>query len=91
MENIKKENEGNLLSPLAEAKKVVEELKAANAKKEELLQKEAELRAASLINGRATANGDAGQAQKTEAEIKKEMTKAFWKGTQIEKALEKYG
>ena len=53
----------------------------------ELLRKE-ELRARMNLLGKAEAGNT---QQKTEEEIKKEKTKEFWKGSEIEKALEKYG
>ena len=74
--------------PLAEAKKVAAEMRAANAERKTLIEREEKLAAIRMLGGKSAG----GQTpQKSEAEIKQEQAKNFWKGTEIEKAISKYG
>jgi len=95
MEEIKKDSEEakpqevfEAPSMLEEAKKVIEELKKQNAEKKILLEREEKLKAQEMLGGKSSGSQ---MPQKSEAETKKEMAKAFWKGSNIEKAIEKYG
>jgi hypothetical protein len=72
-----------------EAKEVAERIEKANERQAELLRQQEDLQARRMLGGRA----DAGQMQKqkSDEEIKKEGAAEFFKGSQIEKAIKKYG
>ena len=74
---------------IEKATEAAKELRAANAEKRVLLEREEKLRADDLLGG----SSDAGQAKPeiNEAEQKKQSAMEFWKGTDIEKAIQKHG
>ncbi len=75
------------LSIVDEAKKIRDEIKAENDRRENILKEEKKLRAENMLGssaGQPTTN-----PQLTEEEQKKQAAKEFWKGTAIEDALNK--
>jgi vacuolar-type H+-ATPase subunit E/Vma4 len=64
-------------------------IKEQNDRHEELIKREEENRAKSLLGG--VTNSGQSQPQKSDEEIKKEKAMEFWKGTGIDKSIEKYG
>lgn len=88
-EEKKKLDQEQVANPVDRAEAAVKAMEAANKKTEELLDRQEKARSDDILAGRAT-NGDTEPA-KTEAEEKKAKAKEFFKGTQIEKAIEKHG
>jgi hypothetical protein len=76
-------------SPIDAANRAAERLEIANREKARLLEKEERLIAERKLSGKTYA----GQMTKeeSEAEMKKRGAKEFWKGTDIESAIDKYG
>lgn len=77
------------LSIVDEAKKVRDEIRAENDRRERILQEEQKLHAERMLAG--TAGGGIPQQTKTEEQIRKEKAMEFWKGTGIDKAIEQNG
>lgn len=73
---------------LDETKKAVRELREQNDRKEALLKKEEQLQSERLLAGRSLA---VNAGVMTEQDKKKAKAKAFWKGTEIEKSIERNG
>jgi len=88
-EEVKAEIKVEEVSPIEEAKKVMEENKKLLAEMQTERKRIEKATAEMLVNGRSYA-GDA-QKKKTEEELKKEGALEFFKGSEIEKALIKYG
>jgi len=77
---------------IEEARKIRDELKAGMAEKEKLLEREEKLLAKQEAIRALGGGSIVGQPRvKSEEEEKKERAKQFWKGTQIEQAIEKHG
>jgi hypothetical protein len=76
------------LSIVDEAKKIRDEIRAENDRRERLLADEQKLHAERLLSGTSGAS----QPQKiiTEEEQKKQEAINFWKGTGIDEAIQKY-
>jgi len=89
MENEEKKEEKPKNSLLDETKEAIEELKKEREEISKIRDELIQLRADQLLSGRSEA-GSIPQ-EKTEEEIKKEGAKEFWKGSEIEKALERHG
>jgi len=83
MENEKKQTN------LEKAEELAARIEEANKKTEELLERQEKLSAERMLGGRTEAGS--APSEKTEAELKKEGAKEFWKGSEIEKAIEKHG
>ena len=77
------------LSIVEEAKKLRDEIRAENDRRENLLREEQKLQAEKLLGS------SAGQPpipkEVSEEQRKKEAAKEFWKGTGLDEAIEKYG
>jgi len=70
------------------ATELKESIAKENDRREELLRREEELHAKRMLGGRS----EAGQSQQLSEEDKiKQDAKKFWAGTEVEKAIEKYG
>lgn len=76
------------LSIVDEAKKVRDEIKAENDRREEILKEEQKIASNNLLGG--TSGGHV-ETQINEEEVKKNKAMQFWKGTGIDKAIEKHG
>ena len=77
------------LSIVDEAKKVRDEIRAENDRREEILKKEEALKANAFLGG--DSGGHIETPEKSAEEAKKQGAKEFFKGTPIEGAIEKYG
>jgi len=87
IEEVKKEPEN--LSIVEEAKKIRDEIKAENDRRELILKQEQQLQAEKMLS--SSAGQPIPQTQITEAEQKKKGAMEFWKGSEIEKAIQKHG
>jgi hypothetical protein len=77
------------LSIVDEARKLRDEIKAENDRREALLKEEQKLQAERMLGSSA---GQPQQAQQlTEEDLKKKAAVDFWKGTGIDEAIAKYG
>jgi hypothetical protein len=76
------------LSIVEEAKKIRDEIRAENDRREVILKEEQKLQAEKMLGSSAGANIPTKQL--TQEDLKKEEAKTFWKGTAIEDALNKY-
>jgi len=85
-EETKEQTTSNLV---LEAQNAAQRLEEANAKKEELIKREEELEARRIIGGKS--EGGTESPRKTDEELKKEAAIEFFKGTGIDKAIEKHG
>jgi len=77
------------LNLIEQAKAIRDEIRAENDRRETLLKQEQEMHAVQMLSGHASAGQQA--TEKTPEQIKKENAQAFFKGSMIEKAIEKYG
>lgn len=77
------------LSIVDEARKLRDEIKAENDRREALLKEEQKLHAERLLSG--TSGSSFQKVEITEEQKKKTGAMDFWKGTGIDKAIEKYG
>jgi hypothetical protein len=77
------------LSIVEEAKKIRDEIKAENDRREKILSDEQKLHAERLLTG--TAGAPSNQTILTEEDIKKKEALEFWKGTTIAEAIAKNG
>jgi len=81
--------EGNQnLSIVDEAKKIRDEIRAENDRRETILKEEQKLQAERMLG--SSAGQPIPQTQMTEADIKKQEAINFWKGTGIDEAIKKY-
>jgi len=91
-EAAKNSNQGNV-SPnrtlVDEADDAAKRLKAENDRSEALLKQQLELEARRVLGGRT--QGGTQQVEMTAEEKKKQGAEKFFEGTQIEKAIAKYG
>jgi len=83
------ENAGVINPILSEAKSLAERIEAGNRKQEELQKKQEQLLAEQTLAG--TAGGHIESKMVSEEDRKKAEAKEFFKGTGIEKAIEKHG
>ncbi len=83
-QNIPQEN----LSIVDEAKRVRDEIKAENDRREQILKEEQRLHAERMLGSSAGSNIP--QKMVTEEDLKKTEALNYWKGTAIEEALKKY-
>ena len=88
-EGIVKKEESEEMDLIAKAHMAAERLEKANSKNEELIKKMESIESRRLLGGKTEAGSTT--TQKTEEEIKKEKTKEFWAGSEIAKAIDKYG
>jgi hypothetical protein len=81
------------INPLDESAKIVEAMEKANEEKKKLIEREEKLIARKETLNALGGGSIAGQQDKkqTPEDKLKEETKNFWKGTDIEKAIEKHG
>jgi hypothetical protein len=77
------------LSIVDEAKKIRDEIRAENDRRERILQDEQKLHAERLLSG--TAGAPVNQTILTEEDQKKKAAMEFWKGTGIDEAIAKNG
>jgi hypothetical protein len=77
------------LSIVYEAKKLRDEIRAENDRRERILQDEQKLHAERLLSG--TAGAPVNQTILTEEDQKKKAAMEFWKGTGIDEAIAKNG
>lgn len=77
------------LSIVDEAKKLRDEIRAENDRRERILQDEQKLHAERLLSG--TAGAPVNQTILTEEDQKKKAAMEFWKGTGIDEAIAKNG
>lgn len=89
MEEKKVEPVEKPLSIIDEAKKVRDEIKAENDRREEILKNEQKLKSEELLAGNS--GGNVETETKTEDQIKKEGAMKYWEGTGIDKAIERHG
>jgi hypothetical protein len=76
------------LSIVDEAKKIRDEIRAENDRRERILADEQKLQAERMLGSSAGANIP--QKILTEEDLKTQQAKEFWKGTAVEDALNKY-
>jgi hypothetical protein len=76
---------------ILEAKKLLEDTNAAADRLEEANRKTEMLQAQERIIKAQSGTTEAGQEKQEEEDKLKEETMEFWKGTDIEKAIEKHG
>jgi hypothetical protein len=76
---------------ILEAKKLLEDANAAADRLEEANRKTEMLQAQERIIKAQSGTTEAGQEKQEEEDKLKEETMEFWKGTDIEKAIEKHG
>ena len=84
-------SDGNISSPVDKverAEQAVKRLEETEKRIDEKIAKLAELKADAILGG--TAGGHI-ETQISEQELKKKGAKEFWKGTQIEGAIERHG
>ena len=86
MEENKKDNQN--LSIVDEAKKIRDEIRAENDRRETILKEEQKLQAEKMLG--SSAGQPMPQAQLTEEDLKKKAAMEFWKGTGIDEAIKKY-
>lgn len=77
------------LSIVDEAKRLRDEIRAENDRRERILQDEQKLHAERLLSG--TAGAPVNQTILTEEDQKKKAAMEFWKGTGIDEAIAKNG
>jgi hypothetical protein len=89
MEETEKKEKEQPVSEIDRANLAAERLKSANKERARLLAIEEKL----LIERKLSGTSEAGTEAKpvSEEELKKQKTKEFWKGSEIEKAIEKHG
>jgi hypothetical protein len=75
-------------SLIDQAKKLRDEIRAENERREVLLKQEQEFHAVQMLSGTASAGNE--PAPKTPEELKKAGALEFWKGSEIENAIRKY-
>jgi len=86
MEENKKDNQN--LSIVDEAKKIRDEIRAENDRRETILKEEQKLQAEKMLG--SSAGQPIPQTQMTEEDLKKKAAMEFWKGTGIDEAIKKY-
>ena len=77
------------LSIVDEAKKIRDEIKAENDRREEILKQEQKLQAEKMLG--SSAGQPIPAQQVTEEDLKKKAAMEFWKGTGIDEAIAKNG
>jgi hypothetical protein len=80
---------GDEESPVDKANEAADRLEKANKEAAKIAAKQEKILSEIKLQGKSFAGSNPNQ--KTEEEIKKEKTKEFWKGSEIEKAIEKHG
>jgi hypothetical protein len=86
--NTQENNPDQPLSIVDEAKRLRDEMKAENDRREKLLADEQKMQAERLLTG--TAGSNIPQKMVTEEDMKKSEALNFWKGTAIEDAIKQY-